>query len=336
MKLGFKDIDRFVKSPPKDIKAVLIYGPDQGLVKERSKAIGKTIVPDLSDPFLVTPLSNDDLNDDPSRLSDEANALSMMGGRRLIIVSGADDKALLACKNALEDAAFDSFIIIEAGELGPKSTLRLFFEKQKNSAALPCYVEEGRALDYTIRNFLESNGKSATRDAMGFLLQNIQGDRMVIHSEIDKLCLYVGDKKVIDYDDCVEIIGARGTTGFSQITFAVASGNIKELGEKLHQAFDEGFPPQALIRGMQNHLKRLYQAKIYVSQGKSGKEAMESIHPKVFFKEQPAFQAQLNKWSLLRIERALGYLLEVDRQTKTTNIPAETLCAHAFTKLGSF
>lgn len=336
MKLGFRDIDHFVKSPPSDIKAVLIYGPDQGLVKERSKLIGKTVVPDLSDPFLVTPLGNDDLIDDPSRLNDEANALSMMGGRRLIIVSNADDKATQACKNTIEDANFDSLVIIEAGELGPKSPLRVLFEKEKNVAALPCYVEDGKALDYTLRNLIESHGKSASRDAIAFLLQNIQGDRMIIQSEIDKLCLYVGDKKVIEYEDCLEIIGARGTTGFAQITFAVASGNIKELSAKLHQAFDEGFPPQALIRGMQNHLKRLYQAKVYVQSGKTPKEAMESIHPKVFFKEQPSFQAQIAKWSLPRIERALGYLLEIDKETKTTNIPAETLCAHAFTKLGSF
>ena len=57
MKIGYKDIDYFIKSPPNHIKAVLIYGPDQGLVKERSELIGKTVVPDLNDPFLVKDLS---------------------------------------------------------------------------------------------------------------------------------------------------------------------------------------------------------------------------------------------------------------------------------------
>ena len=92
MKIPFRDIEPFVKSPNPAIRAILVYGPDSGLMRERATIMAKTIVPDLTDPFNVALLSPDILKDDPARLTDEANAISMMGGRRLIRIENADDK----------------------------------------------------------------------------------------------------------------------------------------------------------------------------------------------------------------------------------------------------
>ena len=336
MKIGYKDIDYFIKSPPNHIKAVLIYGPDQGLVKERSELIGKTVVPDLNDPFLVKDLSLSQISDDLTLLTDELNGMSMLGGRQLIRITQADDKALQSCKNALEDYDGDNFIIIEAGELGPRSPLRVFFEKEKNGAALPCYVEDGRGLEITIKNILNEEGKALNPDALNFLARNLKGDRLMIRREIEKLALYAHDKPTISLEDCEQAIGIRGETGFNEVVFAVANGNLKELEKKLNQAFDEGFPPQALIRSLQNHLKRLYLAKLFVMEGKNSKEAMESIHPKVFFKEQPAFSAQMNNWSIPVLERAFDYLSETEKESKSSNLQAELICQDSFFKLARF
>lgn len=336
MKIGYRDIDYFIKSPPAEICAILLYGPDQGLVKERAKQLAKTVVEDLNDAFMVSELSNETLEDNPERLNDEAHALSMMGGKRLIRVYQADDKAAQACKGAFDNFNGDSLTIIEAGELGPKSALRGYFEKGKNIAALPCYVEDGRNLEHTIKDIIAGFDKTIQRDALAFLCMNLKGDRMLIRSEIEKLCLYAGTEKHITLDDCLAAIGARGETGFNEITFAVAGGDIKTLDKRLNQAFEEGFPPPALIRAVQNHFKRLYQAKLFVEQGKNAKEAMESIHPKVFFKEQPAFQAQMNRWHLRAIEKALAFLIETEKQSKMTALPAEIICAQSFTRLANF
>ena len=104
MKIPFKQIEGFVKSPPVNMRVILIYGPDSGLMKERAKLIGGSVVPDLNDPFNVVTLSNAILADDPARLSDEANAMSMMGGRRLIRVEEASDKLTVLLKDSGRNA----------------------------------------------------------------------------------------------------------------------------------------------------------------------------------------------------------------------------------------
>ncbi len=74
------DIERFVERPPSSFVAVLVFGPDRGLVSERAKSLAKSVVPDLTDPFRVSDLDEGTLDSDPARLSDEA-AISFDDGR---------------------------------------------------------------------------------------------------------------------------------------------------------------------------------------------------------------------------------------------------------------
>ncbi len=340
MKLPFRDIESFVKRVPDAVKAVLVYGPDQGLVKERADIIAKQIVEDLTDPFNVCDLTPAMVTEEIGRLGDEANAISMMGGRRLIRVSHADDKITQSVKQALTDLDnTDSFILITAGGLGPRAPLRALFEKEKKiAAALPCYVEEGRGLTTTITTILQKDGKRAEREALNFLQLHLKGDRMTIRSELEKLCIYVGDNPVITYDDCMAIIGTRGETGFNEITNALGSGDLKTLELKLNQAFLEGFPPPSMLRAFQNHLKRLHKCKVLMREDSlNSKEAMNAIHPPVFFKEEAAFQAQMNRWSEKRLEYGLMALINAEKEVKSSGtVPPELICSSAAFKIASF
>ena len=64
MKFSASQADRFVRAPDPNIRAVLVYGPDAGLVRERAEAIARAVAPELSDPFRVTNLSARQLVDD--------------------------------------------------------------------------------------------------------------------------------------------------------------------------------------------------------------------------------------------------------------------------------
>ena len=61
MKISSGKADSFINSPPEDLRVALIYGPDDGLVRERAAKLGAAVVADLSDPFLVCDLSASDI-----------------------------------------------------------------------------------------------------------------------------------------------------------------------------------------------------------------------------------------------------------------------------------
>ena len=90
-KLTADSFEAFVKGGAKTLRAVLIYGQDDGLVEESRIKAARAVVDDLKDPFRAVWLTPAQIKEDISALSAEANALSLMGGRRVIMVRGADN-----------------------------------------------------------------------------------------------------------------------------------------------------------------------------------------------------------------------------------------------------
>ena len=143
------DIERFLGKPDPAIRAVLIYGRDLGVVRDRGHQLAGKIVPNPDDPFDVALLTEQDLSDDGGRLEGELAAQSLMGGRRLVRLRLAGEKpsADKAAAEALERHAKgelnpDAFLLIEAGNLGRESALRKAAEKANAAAAIPCYEDE--------------------------------------------------------------------------------------------------------------------------------------------------------------------------------------------------
>src|SRR5678816_2901131 len=118
MKLSAGRVDAFVKKPDPKIRAVLVYGPDSGQVREHAKALVVGAAGDASDPFRVAELTGAALREDPTRLIDEANALSLMGGRRAVWVREATDGLASLFEALLQGLEFESLVVAEGGDLG--------------------------------------------------------------------------------------------------------------------------------------------------------------------------------------------------------------------------
>src|SRR5579871_2703354 len=101
MKVQPARVRGFLASPDKAVRAILIYGPDAGLVDERVEALARTVVPDLADPFRVARIAGPALSADPAKLADEAAAIAFGGGRRVVLVDDAGDAAQGAARGFL-------------------------------------------------------------------------------------------------------------------------------------------------------------------------------------------------------------------------------------------
>ncbi len=330
MKLAFRDIEPFVKSPNKAARVILVYGPDNGLVTERSNIIGKSVVADLHDPFNVAALSASILNDDPARLGDEAGAISMMGGDRLIKIDDGSDKITKLLKDYLEDPSPSALVVVSAGELSPRSSLRKLCESAKNAAAIPCYVEDERDLSRLIRETLQAANLRADNDAVGWLAANISGDRAKVRSELDKLITYKGSEaSPISIADVQAACGAAGAQGFDDLIYAVAGRNAKAAFKAYATLMEEGTAFVAILRSLQNHFRRLHLVKSHMQNGLEQEFALKKLNPPIFFKQSAAFKGQLNTWSLPALNSVMNKLTDLEAQCKTTGMPTETLCAQA-------
>src|SRR5579862_793526 len=141
------DADRYAAKPPKDLVAALVFGPDTGLVRERAETLMKSVVDDLSDAFRVSDLDDSALSADPARLADEAAAISMMGGRRVVRVRGAGNNLTALMEGFLEDPPGDALVVLEGGDLSKGTGLRKLFEEDDKAAAIACYADNARGLE---------------------------------------------------------------------------------------------------------------------------------------------------------------------------------------------
>ena len=330
MKLSYRDIEPFVKAPNPAARVILVYGPDNGLMKERAKTMALSVVEDINDPFNAVTLSTEILNEDPARLSDEAGAISMMGGQRLIRIENAADKLTQLLKDYLENPSDSALIILEAGELSPRSSLRKLCESAKNAAAVPCYVEDERDLSRLIRETLQAENIGIENDAASWLAANISGDRQKARNELDKLITYKGsDMTPITLEDVRACCGEAGALALDDLVYAVAGHNTPQALKTYNQLTEEGVSFIVILRSLQNHFRRLHVTKTKIDQGDNADSAMKSLAPPIFFKQQNAFKTQLNRWSTGGIYKVLQKLNDLEAQCKQTGMPVETLCAQA-------
>jgi DNA polymerase III subunit delta len=329
MRLSPSRIQGFLQRPDPDTRAVLLYGLDEGLVRERAETVARAICPDLKDPFRVAEMTAAVLAADPARLADEAAQLSLTGGRRVVRVRGAGDALAKLFAGFLENLVGEALVVVEAGELPARSALRRAFDGAREAVAIGCYPDTPRDLAVVIRETLAAHRVTASRDAGRFLVEHLGGDRLLTRSELEKLALYAGDGGRVELDDARASISDTAALELDDAVLAAAEGDPARVERVLARIFQQGESPVSMIRAVLRHLHRLHGMTARLADGASAEEVMRSARPPIFFKQEDSFRQQLGLWTERRLRAQLDRLANAELAMKTTGLPAETICREA-------
>ena len=105
-------IENFIKKSDEKVKAILVYGTNDGLVLDTIKRIAKSVCKDLNDAFQVADLSGESVLDDFGKLYAEYNGQSLMGGRRVIIVREISNQLTKDVRKMLDESKSDNLLLI--------------------------------------------------------------------------------------------------------------------------------------------------------------------------------------------------------------------------------
>jgi DNA polymerase-3 subunit delta len=361
VKYSGRKIQQFLESPAPDVRAVLLYGPDAGLVRERADGLVRGVAGDLGDPFRVTELSPDEISKEPARLFDEAAAIAMTGGRRAVRLRGPGDGLSDLLSRFLEDPPGDGLVVLEAGDLPPRSRLRKLFEAADRAAALPCYRDEGRDLEALIEDMAGKAGYRMSREARAYLAVNLGGDRLLTRREMEKLLLYMGpigdpgptggdtrdsgdgagqdtvtgQNREITLAHVQACVGDSAERTLDDLVFALGDRNLSEIERTLTRVFQEGVSWVAPLRAAARHLERLHRVAGALSDGTKVESAMARLRPPVFWKFRTRFQRQVHGWSPEQLTAALSRLTEAELEGKRGRASGEVVCAHTFFAIAS-
>ncbi len=311
------------------VRVVLVFGRDDGLVREYAATIGKQIVEDLSDPFNVARPSSEQIKATPSILLDEVSALSMLGGRRLVRLENAGNDSKDAVSLVLESDMGDGLLVITSADLTKTSGLRKLVEGHKKGLAIACFADDMRDIMGLVRQILADANLTATQDAISYLSNNLGSDRAVSRGELDKLVLYMGNSnQQITLADAEACVGDTAALMLNHIAEATTGGNLKQLETVLERAFTASESPVAILRIVSGRLMKMHMARGSMDHdGIGARAAVDRMRPPVFYKEKDAFTEQLQRWPLGRITQALNIVADAEADCKTTGLPAETIAA---------
>lgn len=322
------EADRFVAKPPKDLLTALIFGPDAGLVHERADVLAKSVVADLNDAFRVADLDETTLSSDPARIFDEAAAISMLGGQRVVRVRGAGNGHAKLFERFLEERVGDALVVVEAGDLAKNSTLRGVFEKS-DAAAIQCYPDSTESLAAVVRNALKAQDIAISAEALDDAVSRLGSDRGVTRREIEKLSLYAHGQKSVSLNDVRAIMGDEAESRAEEVCDAAGEGDVKRLDLALSRLWADDTSPVAVVRNALGHFQRVLSTKLAVQRGESADAAMRKVWPPVHFSRTSSFKMQVTRWSEGKLGEALDLLLDTEALCKTTAVPAEAVLGRA-------
>jgi DNA polymerase-3 subunit delta len=307
-------VARFLKSPDPECRAVLLYGPDAGLVSERASALAGIFARKGRGSTEVVRLDDRDFADDPARLEVELRTKPMFADRSVIRATAGARLDATSLKATLAEPT-ENFLIVEAGNLRPDSALRKVFEKDKTAVALPCYSDE-RTLAGMIDDELAEAGLSIEADARTYLMTRLGADQALSRSEVAKLAFYASGEGTISEDDVDAIVGDAAETALENFVYAASGGDPAVALCELQRLAAAGTDNATALAALGRHFTQLHRVASAQAGGGSFEGAVKFLRPRLHFKRESVFLAHCKRWGAPRLAQVLPLIQDAIRRSR--------------------
>lgn len=294
-----------------NINAVLIYGPDAGLVDELcDKAIEKL---DIEKDNLLA-IDANELRDKQDALFAESCSPSMFGGRKAVIIAGAGDSDTKILSDLVNSSSLCATVIVTAGDLRVGS-LRKLFEDGNNIAAVACYTDDSKTLEALIHKELSADAgiRQVTPDAMSYMLSHLGGDRGITRSFLQKIAIYVSDKHVVDLEDVEKCLPDTSASSADDYMYSLTAGHLNQTMVALDRLLYAGADANMLVRMLYIHFTKLLTA------------VVDGQLPKLFWKVADKFNTAVKIWPQAEIVNVLSRLNGLEKMCRTSGMQPDIL-----------
>lgn len=315
-------VESYCKNPNLDIKAVLVYGANEGLVHEYAGRFAKTVVADIKDPFAVVNLDWGEIKRDIGQLVGEYNAQSLMAGRRVIWLKDGDNDLTKAIQSFIEESKSNNLLVVQGGSgLNSRSSLVNYFNNEKFLASVACYEDREIDIATSVKQKLAEQQMTYTREAFELLCSRMSNDRMSNINEIEKLVTYAGVSRHFEIDDVRKVVFDASVSLVDDLCFYVFSGQKFKSLRAVKNLLNEGVEEIQIIRSMARHVNMLLEGKSLTEGGITSTDAIKKVLSKRLFYRYDMGAMQISGWSKDKLFDAQELLYKAERDCKTTNFP---------------
>jgi len=270
------------------------------------------------------------IKSDPATLLDEASAMSLFGGKRVVWIEPATKDIEQGLVALLDAPATENPVVAIAGALTKSSPLLKLAEASPLALAYAAYAPEGQDAERMVIDLGRRFGLKIAPPVAARLADGCGNDQGVVAQELQKLALYVDASteapKELDLGAIDEVGAESGEGDFQKLADLALGGEIDSLVEELTRLSGAGSEAIPVVRSLQRRLLMLAPARARIEHGERLDAVMTSLGKAIFFKDKAKVGRMLNKWSAEDLATVAERAGKLERSLIFTAAPArETL-----------
>ncbi len=311
----------------------LLYGEETYLAQQVEKSlISVLLAPDERDTNLVT-LDND------SRTAELVNLIEtvpFLGGKNVIVVRGTSlfrarkgsggengeeadndnsDERLIRIFNDMPEY---SHVIFTSTDKVDKRR-KIYKALEKNGAVVELAPLKPKDVRGWLNIKLADMRKKMTPDALEHFMAMVSVMPQVslgfLDNELEKISLYIGDKKEISYKVLTDILSAVPEVSAFVMLDAVSQRQVRKALNLLSEQLGAGEHPLRIIALLAREVRILWQTKEMLAKGYSSRQVAENLGLPAFVGELKVRQSK--SFTQDKLKQAMLSLAEADRDLKS-------------------
>lgn len=182
------------------------------------------------------------------------------------------------------------------------------------------YALLDREIPAWIEGWARGRGLSIRQDAAQYLWQLIGSDLQKISNELQKVAIFIKERKLISIEDVKQVVGDfREYTSFD-LADAIGRKNREQAFLILSRLIQEGEQPVGLLGSIAWNFRRLIQAKTMETEGAGPDEIMKKLRPPVIFHQAAGFKSQMRSYTIDELRGVFPVMLSADRALKSSGL----------------
>ncbi len=318
MKASKSNIGRSVDQPAPNIRFYLFHGPDEA----QSRALAARLLDALAATKSAVPSGA--VKADLALLADEAGAMSLFGGKRLIWIEPAGEEIAGGVEALLEANGAESPTVAIAGALRRTSTLLKLAESSPSALAFASYAPEGADAERMVAEVGRRLGLKISPPVAARVADSSGNDQAIVAQELQKLALYVDaspqSPKELDHD-AIDAVGADLREGeILHLADLALAGRVRDLALELSN-LPAGVESIPVVRALQRRLLQLAPARARIERGESSDSVMTSLGKSLFWKDKPMVAKMLSAWDAKRLATVAERVAKLESDLMFSSVP---------------
>ena len=328
------EIGAAVDRPDPRRRFYLFHGPDEA----GSRALGARLVAALGADKFALPAAS--VREDPACLPDEAGAMALFGGPRVIWIEPAGDEIAPGVAALLESPALESVVVAIGGALKKSGALLKLVEGDPGALGFASYAPEGGEGVRMIVALGRSEGLTIDPAVAERIADDCGGNRAIAAAELAKYAMFLDcapDRPRPLTHETVDALGCGGSDGNLQRLGDLAlDGDMGALLEEIERSGLAAKDGVTVLRALQRRLMTVIPMRARIAGGEGASGVMASAGRAILWKEKDLVERLLRTWPPERLARLVERTAEVEKSLMLSDTPEVATITEHLVSVGRF